>query len=145
MPVSLVLTSPVLVISHTSVRVTFLNTVESSLLYPKYLMALCCLVMKLILLSLLFNHRPHLTFLGPCPIYTSPVRLPLLCHSPFMPISAMCLSVPLVVFPVLNFIQDVDILLSFQDPRENTFFSMSTRRPLSGSNFILQLVRYTFA
>ena len=50
-------------------------------------------------------------------------------------------SLSLAVFPVLNFSQDVEILLSFQDPDETfSYVCIST----SDSN-ILQLVRYTFA
>lgn len=90
-----------------------------------HLMALCCLVMKLILLSLLFKNHPPLTFLGPCTVYTSPIRPSTPVSFPFRACVSN-VSVPLVVFPVLNYIQDVDILLSFQDPGENTFLPMYT-------------------
>lgn len=38
-------------------------------------------------------------------------------------------SLPLVVFPVLNFIQDVEILLSFQEPNEMLSYARASSTP----------------
>ena len=46
------------------------------------------------------------------------------------------ISLSLVVFPVLNFIQDVEILLSFQDPNEILFY------PYTSSASSLMIILY---
>lgn len=71
-------------------------------------------VRKLILLSLLFKNHPDLTSFWS--LYYLPLKPSFQCYFSFMPPDDI--SLPLTVFPVLNFIQDVEILLNLQDPNE---------------------------